>query len=84
MYQTTKVSDLAKVGKLRNKSVMILVSWDEETNTYDITTWGKDKKFCKNAAEGGKFFTAKMKEQGLISPDSKTVVVEDKNGYLND
>ena len=82
MYQATKVSDLAKIGKLKNKSVMILVSWDEETNTYDITTWGKDKKFCKNAAEGGKFFISKMKQQGLIDENSKTQIIEDKNGYL--
>lgn len=82
MYQPTKVADLKKIGKLRNKNVMILVSWEAETGTYDITTWGSDKMYCKNAAEGGKFFTQKMREKGLIGDES--TVHEDENGYLTE
>lgn len=81
-YQPTKISDLSRIGKKKNKSQMILVSWDEETNTFDITTWGSNKKYCEEAAKGGQFFINKMKEAGIISTDSIETIHEDKNNLL--
>lgn len=49
------IKDAKELGKKLGYSQVIIVAWDEETNTTAVCTWGKSLKDCEQAAQGGNF-----------------------------
>lgn len=82
-FKPVPVSKVKEICDEFNKDEVIVISWDEETNTTNIATYGSTKAHCKNAAQGSKALFEYLKERGVIS-DNTGVVHEDDNNWLKE
>ena len=48
------------IGQDYGYDQVIIVAWDSKTGTEHVTTWGSDKKNCKQAADGGNWVKRAM------------------------
>jgi len=52
-YKDIPVSTALNIAEQYNKDQVIIVTWDKNHNTTHVTTFGKTKDDCLQAAEGG-------------------------------
>lgn len=55
MYKCIPVAAAKKIAKMYDKNQVIIVTWDRSHGLTHITTYGKTKLECKEAAKGGSF-----------------------------
>lgn len=59
--QTIPISTAKKVLQKHLLTQVVIVGWDKETNTYMITTYGKDKVNCEQAEQASKLIKEALK-----------------------
>lgn len=47
------ISEACSVGKKHGQQQVIIVTWDADTGTTHVVTWGETKEACRQAARGG-------------------------------
>ncbi len=53
-YKRIPVSAAKEIAQKYDKNQVIILTWDEAHGMTHVTTYGVDKKQCKQAADGGK------------------------------
>ncbi len=75
------ISDARRIAKERRCPVVVIFAIEEDTTRFTVTTYGKNKKLCRHAADLGRQFSkaimqtdvAPSQEEPMDLPDEPTV-----------
>lgn len=59
-YKQVPISAAKDIADKYNKQQVIILVWDKEHKLIHITTYGKTKEDCRQAADGGKLVASKL------------------------
>lgn len=73
------ISDAKEIATKRGYSQVIIHAYDRNTGIQHVTTWGKNKEDCANAAEGGNAIKKLLKWENTNAKPSAVIKLEKQN-----